>query len=52
MVSVLTETGSYRFFIDFQGNADDPWVLEVLEKVKAVTGDLTLMGCYREKWIK
>ncbi|MCK9521768.1 MAG: prephenate dehydratase [Proteobacteria bacterium] len=41
-----TESGTYNFFLDFEGSDQDAKVLEVLDKVRAFTPSMLLLGCY------
>ncbi len=47
--SVPGKPGDYVFFLDFEGCAEDDNVKKVLKELEAMTTDLRLMGCYKEK---
>jgi prephenate dehydratase/chorismate mutase len=47
--SIPHEPGNYAFFVDFMGSNRDERVLDALDKVKEMTPDFKLKGCYREK---
>lgn len=36
----------YRFYVDFHGNVADAATREALEEIRALTGDLTVLGSY------
>lgn len=38
----------YIFFIDFQGNLDEPNVKEAIEEIRTFTGELIILGSYPE----
>lgn len=47
--SIPNEPGNYAFFLDFIGSNKDDKVLMALEKVKEITSNFKLMGCYKER---
>jgi prephenate dehydratase len=47
--SIPNEPGNYAFFLDFIGSNKDDKVLRALEKVKEITSNFKLMGCYKER---
>ena len=47
--SIPNEPGNYAFFLDFIGSFKDKKVVKALEKVKEITTNFKLMGCYKEK---
>jgi len=47
--SIPNEPGNYAFFLDFIGSSKDDRVIEVLERVKEITANFRLMGCYKER---
>lgn len=50
--SVPGGMGKYAFFLDFIGSQKDENVIRVLDKLKDMTENFRLMGCYREKSIE
>lgn len=44
--------GSYAFFLDFIGSNRDEHVVRALEKVKKITSNFRLMGCYKERKVE
>jgi prephenate dehydratase/chorismate mutase len=46
--SIPDKPGTYAFFVDFEGNKEDPVIKKVMEDVKKFSGDFKFMGCYRE----
>ncbi|HRX15611.1 MAG TPA: prephenate dehydratase [Spirochaetota bacterium] len=46
--SIPNRPGTYVFFLDFEGDKNDPRVQNVLKGVSEVTGEFRFMGCYRE----
>ncbi|MBW1998313.1 MAG: bifunctional chorismate mutase/prephenate dehydratase [Deltaproteobacteria bacterium] len=47
--SIPHEPGDYAFFLDFMGSVRDEKVTHSLERVKEVSTDLKIIGCYKEK---
>jgi prephenate dehydratase/chorismate mutase len=47
--SIPNEPGNYAFFLDFIGSNKDEKVLRALEKLKEITSNFKLMGCYKER---
>jgi prephenate dehydratase len=47
--SIPNEPGNYAFFLDFIGSNKDDKVIKALEKVKEITTNFKLMGCYKER---
>lgn len=44
---IPSEPFHYRFYLDFQGNRNDPFVKTALLKLKEHSLDLKILGCYR-----
>ncbi len=36
----------YRFFVDIEGNLEDPGVMNALDAIKAEVGEFKILGCY------
>jgi len=47
--SIPNEPGNYVFFLDFIGSDKDDKVVKALEKVKEITTNFKLIGCYKER---
>ncbi len=47
--SIPNEPGNYAFFLDFIGSNKNDKVLKALEKVKKITSNFKLIGCYKER---
>jgi len=50
--SMPKEPGSYAFFLDFEGSDKDQKVKDILHKMKAITRELRVLGCYKERKVK
>ncbi|MBW2066829.1 MAG: prephenate dehydratase, partial [Deltaproteobacteria bacterium] len=46
--SIPHEPGDYAFFLDFMGSLRDEKIAHSLERVKQVSTDFKILGCYRE----
>ncbi len=40
--------GEFAFFLDFEGDQQDPHVQKALEEARSITRDFRLLGCYNE----
>lgn len=47
--SIPHEPGDYAFFLDFLGALKDATVTRAIERIKEVTTDLKILGCYKER---
>ncbi|MDA3901146.1 MAG: prephenate dehydratase [Spirochaetes bacterium] len=46
--SIPNKPGTYVFFLDFEGDKNDPKVQNVLNQMCEITGEFRFMGCYKE----
>ena len=49
--SIPSEPGHYAFFLDFLGSSRDEKVLRAIERVRQMTADFNLLGCYKERMV-
>lgn len=47
--SIPNEPGNYAFFLDFEGSDKEERVVKALDKVKEITTQYRMMGCYVER---